>query len=153
MKLVQIKEFTNDTVTQEFAAHMAALCIWNHYSDPKYKDKGFRIANGTPKGVQGGGSTSPWKDGDEKRGYVKTATGVEIITSLEDKVRIFENGHVMANWRENDESEWDHISRHKSSGKEQPICRSIAITKMPEITQLYLDHGFFTIKENEDEKR
>ncbi len=146
MKLKQIKEFNQSTVTQDFAAEMFALCVWNHYRDEKYKSKGFRIAAGTPIGVMKGGSKSPWEDEDAKRGFIKTATGVKMYSALEDMVRIYQDGHVMAHWRENSYSEYDHITRNKETGEEMPSFKAIPITQFPEIIQLYLDHGFFTIE-------
>jgi len=149
-KLVQIKEFTNNTVTQEFAAQISAICIWNHYKDDEYKDKGFRIANGEPKGVVkgGGGSKFPWKHGDDDS-YIKTATGVEIYTSLEDRVRIFESGNVIASWRESDHGDYEYITRNKHTLQESHTSRSKSFSNSIAVVQLYLDHGFFELQEVE----
>ena len=144
MKLKQIKEFTQFNITQDFAAELAALTIWNHYRDDEYKNRGFEIVNTRPEGVLkgGGGSKSHW----EEDKYVKTATGVEITTCLHDVVRVFKNGHVMARWRESTVGEYEYITRNVRSGKETSSINTISITRQTQIVQLYLDHGFFTIE-------
>lgn len=146
MKLKQIKEFTAENITQEFAAQISSLTIWNHYKDKDYRDRGFTVVNGIPKGIKSGGSCYPWSDDDEKRGYIKTPTGVEITTCLNDTVRIFKNGNVISRWRENDHGEYDYITRNKHTGDESKSWHTICISNQVEIVQLYLDHGFFTIE-------
>lgn len=148
MKLKQIKEFTAETITQDFAAQISSLTIWNHYKDKNYKDRGFTVVDGEPKGVlkNGGGSMHPWNEKYSDR-YIKTATGVEITTCLNDTVRIFEDGRIFARWRENDHGEYDYIARNKKTGIESPMSNSVNRSNEIEIVQLYLDHGFFTIEQ------
>ena len=147
MKLKQIKEFTAFNITQDFAAQISALTIWNHYKDKDYKDRGFTVVDGTPKGVlkNGGGSCYPWTD-DCSDNYIKTATGVEITTCLNDTVRIYEDGRVYARWRENDHGEYDYITRNKKTGYEMRSYKPVGISNEIAIVQLYLDHEFFTIE-------
>jgi len=147
MKLKQIKEFTSLTISQEFAAQISALAVWNHYKDDEYKSRGFTLKNTSPKGVlkSGGGSKSPWEDSDSDK-YVKIATGVEITTCLNDTVRIFEDGNVISRWRENNIGKYDYITRNLNTGEESKSWHTITISNQVAIVQLYLDHGFFIVE-------
>lgn len=147
MKLIQIKEFNKETVDEELAFELASLCVWNHYNEERFKKKGITIENGTPKGVKEGGSTHPWRDQLEEKGYVKTLTGVEITTFLEDKIRIFEDGRILFHWRTNSpHSEYEYISRHRATGKKRKAIKPTYAPNPIEVVQLYLDYGFFIFK-------
>lgn len=148
MELVQIKEFNTETVTEELAFELASLCVWNHYNEERFKKKGITIENGTPKGVKEGATTHPWKDEDAEKGYLKTPTGVEITTFLEDKIRVFEDGRILSHWRtDSPHSEYEFISRHRVTGIERKAIKPTYAPNPVKVVQLYLDHGFFELKE------
>lgn len=143
----QIKEFKSENITQEFAAELSALLVWNHYRDNEYKSRGFTVKDAEPIGVlkNGGGSCSPWRESDSDR-YIKTHNGVEITTCLNDTVRIFPDGNAFGRWRESDNAEYEYISRSRIDGTERKLYNPVGLSNQVKIVQLYIDHGFFSIE-------
>lgn len=144
MKLIQIKEFNSETVTQEIAAEIASLLCWNHFNEPEYIGK-FKIEDAEPIGVLkgGGGSKSPWREGDEKK-YDKTSHGITIYNPHHSRIRIFRCGNAIGSYEKNC-GEYDTLRRHRPSGKERLIRNEISHNNQVKLTQLYLDHGFYKI--------
>ena len=148
MKLVQIKEFSAETISVQMAAEIAALTCWNHLNEKDYVDR-HTVENAEPKGVlkKGGGGRHPWVDDKHAHLYDKTATGVIIHTPVNSRVRVFEDGEINAYYsREKGESEYETITRHIPSGKETQYLKPCYPNRRIELMQLYLDNGFYTVQ-------
>lgn len=147
MKLKQIKEFTVETVTEDFAAELCSLVAWSHLNEQRYKNQHpFTIVAGEPKGVlkTGGGECYPWKP-ERANLYNKVETGVEIEISItRQRARLWEDGRVHCYYKKESPSDWEYFSRHIPTGEERQLDNLNYPANPVELVQLYIDWGFFT---------
>ena len=146
MKLIQIKEFNTETVTQEIAAEIGAILCWNHLNEDEYR-KQVIIENAGPIGraKDGNGSIHPW-DEARKELYFKEEDGVEIQNPCSTRIRIFKNGHAIGAYTANKYSEYDYLSRNRKTGKERLVDREVGHGNQLRLVQLYIDFGFFKVQ-------
>lgn len=148
LKLLQVKEFTQETVTQEIAAEISAILAWNHLNESRYAGK-FVINAGNPslKLKSGNGGSSYHNENYDKDKYYKVTTGVEIQTPNNQTVRIWEDGRAIAFYNKDIHSDYEYLSRNKKTGTEYIKNRTpVDGANQARLINLYLEYGFYTIR-------
>lgn len=150
--LVQIKEFTAETVTQEIAAKICSLIAWNHLNEPRFAGtfqitQHLRYVNRNGPGKSYTFSPTP--------GYTEEKEGIEIfIPTTAQRIRIWPDGDWYCTLDEDELAkhwtpEFEYISRHLKTGKETKMCRQQSGHGLNQlkVADLYLQLGFYKYQE------
>lgn len=132
MKIVQIKEITAETVTQEVAADIMAAIVWNHFNEGGYE---FVVKDAEPEGrlINGGGSCSSVEGIDLNR-YRIAKTGVYIERPGNSGVRVFDSGAAIGYYLNDDGTR----------------ARNTHMNTQFKYVQTMINHGFFTVENEAD---
>lgn len=152
LKLVQIKEFNKETVTQEVAAQICSIVAWNHLKEKEYAGT-FAIEQAEPYGKRkdGSGSTYPWRE-SESEDYIRTEHGVKIfVPATYHRVRIFEDGNLICKYVSNDYDDYETLRRNKKTGSVRVEDETyVNPNNQIRLMQCYIDLGFYTVSEVEE---
>lgn len=121
--MTQIKPFTPETVTQEVAARIMSVLVWNHLSAPGYTESIEINDAGWIGRAPDGGTISPWDDSLSERGYVKESHGVILVSPRTG----------------------GHVCRLFSDGGALVRDKIIGWPGQVELVKLYVELGFYSL--------
>lgn len=150
--IVQVKEFTAETVTQEIAAEICSLVAWNHLNESQFAGKleitqQFKYVDKKGPGHAYTFLPTP--------GYTKEKDGIEIFSPITaQRVTIWPDGdwscvvdekELVKYWT----PEFEYICRDIKTGKERPIIhrQSGHGLNQLKVADLYIRLGFYKYQE------
>lgn len=150
MKLVQIKEFRKDNLTNEFVFNLFAIAgLWNHYTEVKRIEKGYEVKEvwcGRNKGVSS--HSEDWDNPEFQEGtLIRTFDGLRLkpLCGTSHEFRLWSDGHINA-YNVNKKGDLKSVGSEgikyyeEDSHKLEYPCNQI------QLIQLYLAHKFYTIE-------